>query len=161
MASKDQYEFFRGLYEEEERTAEQLESRAKVYLGIITAFLVAILLKTDDVIKSGELLKVPFPLILTEAIFLSAALVCVIFALRIRAYEAVNDGVAIIEDYKGSGPTEEEFYEDRIADYAYASSRNRGLNNETAKVLAWSAWLILSGMLVLLVLAILSLWSHR
>ena len=39
MATKDQYDFFRGLYEEEERTSQQLEGRAKVYLSVITAFL--------------------------------------------------------------------------------------------------------------------------
>jgi preprotein translocase subunit Sec61beta len=52
MATKDQYEFFRSLYDEEERTSLQLEGRAKVYLGIISAFLVTIFLKTDDAIRA-------------------------------------------------------------------------------------------------------------
>lgn len=146
MATKDQYEFFQGLYEEEERTALQLEGRAKVYLGVISAFLVTIFLKTDDALKSANALRIAFPLLLAEALCLSIALVLVIVSLRIRVFEAVNDGLEIIEGYEGSGPTDEEFFEDRIADYAIASSRNRAVNNQTSAILAWASWLIISGM---------------
>ena len=51
-ATKDEYEFFQRLYEEEERTATELEGRAKVYLGIVSAFLVALFLKTDQVLRN-------------------------------------------------------------------------------------------------------------
>src|SRR5450432_867609 len=111
MATKDQYEFFRGLYEEEERTALQLEGRAKVYLGGISAFLVTIFLKTDDALKSANVLRIAFPLLLAEALCLSIALVLVIVSLRIRVFEAVNDGLEIIDGYEGAGPTDEEFFE--------------------------------------------------
>jgi len=161
MASKDQYEFFRRLYEEEERTSLQLEGRAKVYLGIISAFLVTFFLKTDDAINSASKLKIPFPLLLVEALFFSAALAFVLFALRIREFEAVNDGVRIIEEATNDGPTDEQFFEDRIVDYAFASSRNRQINNETSSALARAAWLPIAGMIFLVVIAILALWVNR
>jgi hypothetical protein len=161
LATKDQYEFFRGLYDEEERSSLQLEGRAKVYLGIITAFLVTILLKTEDVAKSAQQLKIPFALILIEALPLSASLVLVMLALRIRDYEAVNDGVAIVNAFEGNGPTDEEFYEDRIADYAWASSRNRGINNQTSSMLAWAGRLLIFAMLLIVFLAILATWLNR
>jgi len=161
MASKDQYEFFRRLYEEEERTSLQLEGRAKVYLGIISAFLVTFFLKTDDAINSASKLKIPFPLLLVEALFFSAALAFVLFALRIREFEAVNDGVRIIEEATNDGPTDEQFFEDRIVDYAFASSRNRQINNETSSALARAAWLLIAGMIFLVVIAILALWVNR
>lgn len=161
MATKDQYEFFRSLYEEEERTALQLEGRAKVYLGIISAFLVTIFLKTDDALKSATELHISFPLLLAEAFLLSAALVFVILALRIRVFEAINDGVDIIEAFEGSGPTDEEFFEDRIADYAVASSRNRAVNNQTSILLAWASWLIISGMILVVAIAVLALRSYK
>jgi len=161
MASKDQYEFFRRLYEEEERTSLQLEGRAKAYLGIISAFLVTIFLKTDDAINSASKLKIPFPLLLVEALFFSAALAFVLFALRIREFEAVNDGVRIIEEATNDGPTDEQFFEDRIVDYAFASSRNRQINNETSSALARAAWLLIAGMIFLVVIAILALWVNR
>jgi len=161
MATKDQYEFFRSLYDEEERTSLQLEGRAKVYLGIISAFLVTFFLKTDDAINSASKLKIPFPLLLVEALFFSAALAFVLFALRIREFEAVNDGVRIIEEATNDGPTDEQFFEDRIVDYAFASSRNRQINNETSSALARAAWLLIAGMIFLVVIAILALWVNR
>lgn len=157
MATKDQYEFFHSLYEVEERTSLQLEGRAKVYLGIISAFLVAVFLKTDEVIKSSKSLKISFAFVLVEALLLSLALVFLMFALRIRAFEAINDGKEIVNDYEGPWPDDEEFFEDRIADYAVASSRNRAINNQTASLLATAAWLIIFGMLLFLAIAVLAL----
>ena len=71
-------------------------------------------------------------------------------ALRIRNFEAVNDGAQIILDYGDDWPTEEQFYEDRVADYAVASSTNRELNNETAALLSWSSWSMAVGIVYLL-----------
>lgn len=59
MATKDQYEFYRSLYDEEERTSLQLEGRTKVFLGIISAFLVTILLKSKEVKESTDALHIP------------------------------------------------------------------------------------------------------
>ena len=150
MASKDQYEFFQSLYEEEERTYEQLEGRAKVYLGIISAFLAVIFLKTRDAKDSAVALHIPFVLVLLIGVVLCGALVFVLLALRIRAYEAVNDGIAIIEAYEEPGPTDNIFFEDRIVDYAVASSRNREHNNRTARLLWWASWLLTAGMICML-----------
>jgi hypothetical protein len=149
------------LYEEEERTSQQLEGRAKVYLGIISAFLVTLFLKTDDAANSAKRLGISFPWLLVEGFILSGALVLVILALRIRMFEAVNDGVDIIVGYPDNGVTDEVFFEDRIADYAVASSRNRAVNNQTAVLLAWSSWFIIVGMLLLPFVAIVALRSFK
>ncbi len=133
---KEQYEFFRALYDEEERTTVQLEGRAKVYLGVISAFLATLLLKADDAQKVAAVLKVPWFLLLLEALPMTVALGVVFWALRIREFEAVNDGPDLIDRYGDDWPTEEQFYEDRVADYAVASSINRGLNNQTAGLLS-------------------------
>ena len=65
-------------------------------------------------------------------------------------FEAVNDGVQLIVGYPDKGPSDETFFEDRIADYAVASSRNREVNNSTSLYLAIAGWLIIMGMLLLL-----------
>jgi hypothetical protein len=158
-ATKDEYEFFQRLYEEEERTATELEGRAKVYLGIVSAFLVALFLKTDEVISSAAKLKIWFPLLLVLGLFLSIALVLIMAALRMRAAEAVNDGEALINDYE-DWPTEAEFFGDRIADYAVASSRNRDLNGETAILLIWASRLLICGMLLIVVIAVAAVWRY-
>jgi hypothetical protein len=157
VADKDQYELFRGLYHDEDRTSVQLEGRAKVYLSVITAFVVAMVLKADEVSKSITTLQIPWWAVLVLAVILTASLVCVVAALRIRKYEAVNDGVDIIEGYGGNLPSDVEFFEDRMVDYAVASSRNRIVNNETATVLQVAGWLLVIGMIFVLVLIIYAL----
>ena len=52
--TKEQYEFYRSLYEGEERTTVQLEGRAKVYLGIVPAFLAAMVLKGPRCRRNGQ-----------------------------------------------------------------------------------------------------------
>lgn len=155
MATKEQYEFFQTLYAEEERTYEQLEGRAKVYLGIISAFLAGVLLKSEDVSKSAKILGVSWLAILAVATLLSIALLCVVYALRIRAYEGVADPLDVIAGFEGNGPTDAEFFEDRIADYAVAASKNFATNNKTATALAWACGLLIAAMiLVFVVLAL-------
>ena len=80
-------------------------------------------------------------------------------ALRMRAAEAVNDGEALINDYE-DWPTEAEFFGDRIADYAVASSRNRDLNGETAILLIWASRLLICGMLLIVVIAVAAVWRY-
>jgi hypothetical protein len=150
LATKEQYEFFRSLYEAEERTYEQLEGRAKVYLGVVTAFLATVLVKASDVVESAKALNVPWWSILAEAILLTIVLTLILFALRIRAYEAVNDGEEIIEEFGENIPSDEEFFDDRIADYAVAASRNLRANNETATFLAWASRLLVASMVGLM-----------
>ena len=157
MATKEQYEFFRRLYEEEERTYEQIEGRAKVFLSIITAFIVTVVLKSEDAVKSAAALRVPWFIYLLMGAILALALVFVVLSVRIRAYEALVDPEALIESYEGDGPTDEIFFEDRIADYAVAASRNRAENNRAASILAWAGWLLVSAMVLMVLTLLLAL----
>jgi hypothetical protein len=73
----------------------------------------------------------------------------------------VSDGVEIIESLGEELPIDEEFFDDRIADYAVASSRNRAVNTDIATILAWAGWLLFAGMLFLLALITLTFWSAQ
>jgi hypothetical protein len=66
--TKDQYEFFRSLYEDEQETSEKLEGRAKVYLGIVSAFLAAIIVKADEARKIADTLHLRWAFLLADAI---------------------------------------------------------------------------------------------
>src|SRR5580704_17591329 len=94
--TKEQYEFYRALYDEEERTSLQLEGRAKVYLGIVSAFLAAMILKASDAEATAKSLHIPWGLMLLEALPMTIALALILWGLRIRNFEAVNDGAQII-----------------------------------------------------------------
>ena len=70
---------------------------------------------------------------------MTITLALILWALRIRNFEAVNDRAEIISVYGDDWPTPEQFYEDRVGDYASASSINRALNNDTASLLSWGS----------------------
>jgi hypothetical protein len=159
--TKEQYEFFRALYDEEERTALQLEGRAKVYLGVISAFLAAVLLKAGDAKEIAKALQVLWGLLLSDAFPMSLALLLVLWSLRIRDFEAVNDGPKVIREFEDDWPGEARFLEDRIIDYAFASSRNRKLNSETAALLAWASRSMAAGILLLVGIVIAAIWRSR
>jgi len=151
MATKEQYGFFLSLYQEEERTYEQLEGRAKVYLTIISIFLAGLLLKADDAKKSAAILGMPWWLLSGVALLLSAALLLVVIAMRIRTYEGAADPEAIIAKFGERPPVDEDFFDDRIVDLAVATNRNSVVNNKTATTLEWASYCLVAAILVLLV----------
>ena len=159
--TKEQYEFYRTLYDQEERTSLQLEGRAKVYLGIVSAFLAAMILKASDAESTSKSLHIPWGLMLLEALPMTVALALILWALRIRNFEAVNDGAELILDYGDDWPTHEQFYEDRVVDYAFASSTNRSLNNQTGRLLSWSSWFMASGIIYLLGIVLFAIWRAQ
>jgi hypothetical protein len=84
MATQTQYEVFRAEYDEESQRAEGLESRAKLYLSIITAYLGVIGFKVEDLLKFLDKFHVPVVLYLVMALILIVALLCTIWAMGIR-----------------------------------------------------------------------------
>lgn len=156
--TKEQLEFFRALYDEEERTSSQLEGRAKVYLGIVSAFLAALILKATDAKSISDALHVRWGWMLLEAFPMTMALVLVLWSLRTREFEAVNDGPLLLRTYGSEWPTSEQFFEDRVADYAYASSINRELNDATVRYLAWASFCLLVGVVYLLGIVMYAIW---
>jgi hypothetical protein len=159
--TKEQYEFYRSLYDEEERTSVQLEGRSKVYLGVVSAILAAILFKADEARKTADALHIPWELLLLEALAMTLALLVVLRALRFRDYQAVCDGALLIEKDSVDWPSNDRFYGERVTDYAEASTENRSINRETATLLAVASWLVSSGILVLLGIVIVAIWRNR
>ena len=159
--TKEQYEFYRSLYDEEERTSVQLEGRSKVYLGVVSAILAAILFKADEARKTADALHIPWELLLLEALAMTLALLVVLWALRFRDYQAVSDGLDLVERDSNDWPTNEKFYAGRITDYAEASTENRKINRETAVLLALASWLMSSGILILLAMVMVAIWRNR
>lgn len=156
--TKEQHDFFRSLYEEEERTSLQLEGRAKVYLGVISALLATFFLKAKDASDFAGALHIRWVFMLLEAFPMTLGLILVLWSLRIRNFEAVTDGPKLLETYEDDWPAEAQFYEDRVVDYAVASSINRELNNESAAILEWASWCMAVGVVYLLVIVLYAIW---
>jgi len=158
MATKEQCDFFRSLYEEEERRYGQLEARAKLYLSVIAIFLATITLKLQDVQASVQLLKVPLWPFILEAVLLASALIFVVFGVFIREYEGIADPEDVIESFGDEPPTNEAFFDDRIADYVVATVRNTEVNDRGGRYLLVSVSLLAAAMLLLIGLLVMALW---
>lgn len=150
MATKEQYEFFRFLYEAEERTYQYLEARARFYLSIISLFLAALLLKAEEVRRSAAEYGIPWWILTLVAVFLAVALALIVLATRIRRYEAVADPQKVVDSFGDTEPTNKDFFDDRIADLTVATSRNSAVNNSVANILLYASLCLAFAMFVLL-----------
>jgi hypothetical protein len=159
VATQEQYEFFRTLYEDEEHRYEQLEARAKLYLSVITVFLAAVILKAEEVQKSASALKVPWWLLLAEAVLLATTLLFVVLGVLIRSYEAVTSPRDIIKSFGNKPPSNEDFFDARIADFTVATERNVKVNDRAALFLTIAGILLALSMLSLISILTMALLS--
>ena len=157
MATKDQYEFFKYMYDEEERTYDQREGRARLYLTIISLFLAGLLLKAQEVKASAAAIGVPWWSFLLVAVALAVALLLFVLAMSIRTYE----GAANLEDiFNGFGKkpsADDAFFDARLADFTVATTRNSLVNNKAATLLQYAGHGLALAMLFLLLGLLLTL----
>lgn len=152
MATEEQHEFFRYLYEEEQRRYAHLEARARLYLSIISLFLATLIFKVEDVRTSVEMLGVPWWAVLVQGVLLASALVFVVIGAFIRSYEGVADAEDVVKSFGDKPPVDGSFFDDRIADYVVATTRNAAENNRAARFLTISVSFLLAAMLLLLII---------
>jgi hypothetical protein len=150
MATKEQYDFFRFLHEDEERTYQALEARSRFYFAVISLFLASLLFKATEAQTSAAVLGLPAWVLSLVASVLAASLVLVVLAARIRTYEGIADPEQIIAAFRKTAPTDTDFFDDRIADLAVATNRNATVNDRVAALLFYAGACLAFGMLVLL-----------
>lgn len=159
LATVEQYEFFRTLYDEEQARYGHLEARAKLYITIITIYLGALAFKISDFLSFAKEFKVPVWLFLLAAAVLVVALALSILAIRIRDYEGITDPEQVIHSFGEKPPKNEDFFDDRIADFAVAANRNSTQNNTVAVNLFWSSWALFIGVLIHFVSLVIALYK--
>lgn len=159
MATREQHDFFRFLYDEEERRYGQLEARAKLYLSVIALFLATLTFKLEDVQKSTALLGAPWWLVVIVGILLATALIFVVLGVFIREYEGIADPEEIVNTFGEEPPSNESFFDDRIADYVVATNRNASMNDRGARFLEIAVFFLAAAMLLLLVILALGLFK--
>lgn len=161
MATKAQYDVFRGAYEEENDRHSGLEGRAKLYLTIITAYLGAVAFKTTDVLAFLKVFSIPFYWYLLLGVSLVLALLLTVCAMGIRKYEGVFDPEAEIKSFGEKQPTDEDFFDKRIVDLAVATSRNSDVNNRIASYLQWCGILVFIAVCLQLVVFGIAILHYR
>ena len=159
MATKEQYDFFKSQYDEENIRNNELTKRAEIYLSIISLFLTAVLFKIKDIFDSIKdvptfLLTI---LLIVGLVSFAISLLFLINSLKIRDYEGVIDFNDFIEKNDDTTQSPEDFFEDRVADYIVAVKRNEIINNDKADLLIKSRIFILIGFLLTISFIILLL----
>src|SRR5258708_27644832 len=148
-AFKEQTDFFKTHYDEENNRSNILTKRDEIYFSIISLFLTAVLFKIKDIFDYTKDIDHKYLIVLlcTGLISFSASLLLVVYSLKIRDFKGVID----IDDFikkNNEGPQEnEDFFRDRVADYIVAIKRNTKINNKKAGLLIKSGVFILSGLL--------------
>ena len=65
---------------------------------------------------------------------------------QVANYEGVADPKRVFAEFGAGPPSDEEFFDSRIADFIVSTDRNKRVNDEKAKVLARAGYLFLLGM---------------
>lgn len=152
MATKDQYEIFKSVYDEELNRCSALQTRSSLYLTVITFFLGAVAFKIDEAQKFMSQFGIPTTLYLCMGLALLGALLCTVFGIRVRAYEGVFDPVEVLESFVEEPPSDEDFFDDRIVDFAGATKCNVALNNKVANLLQWAAYFLVAAVSLQLII---------
>jgi len=158
MASKEHYEFFKFLYEEEVSRYSVLGARAQLYISVIGFFVGAVVFKASDLGEAAKVLKLPLWLLLTAASLFIVALSLVVLAMWIRSYQTANEPEKVLNEFIDTPPDNEEFFDNRIIDFAVAATENAKENNRVANCLLYAGYALsaaIVGLLIILMLAIL------
>jgi hypothetical protein len=152
MATKDQMDFFKDTYFDEEKRYEQLTRRGEIYFSIISILLSGILLKLKDIADLYKEMQrcfriIGFAFFVLAFLFLGIAFLYLAQALRIRSYQAIIDFKKFRDDLEDTPPSDEDFFDDRIVNYMYATEKNEAVNEKRANALSRSLIFILLGFL--------------
>lgn len=145
MATKTQFDIFKSVYDEENTRLNELVTRAKVYLSVETFFLGALLFKFDLVLKMTKDAPILSLTFILSAVFFFVALLLTILSLRMLPYEAIFSPKQVINKFGETPPEDSDFLDDRIADLAVATEKNRKQNNRRANDLQWAGICLMIG----------------
>jgi hypothetical protein len=151
MATAQQYEVFKALFDEESERYHDLMDRAKTFISVITLFSGVLVLKGSDLKEYLDGSAVSrWSFVAGVALFI-CALVSLLLAIRLRPYIRFDDPEEIVTELPDEGLSEEEFLDDRMGRLAYATNNNAECNDQLAKALEVSSRLLVTATAAVLV----------
>jgi hypothetical protein len=144
MATERQFEFFKSLFEAEIGRRALLQGHAKDNLALATFYSAFILFVVEKFTPTTIVTKALFVLCvgaMMVSFFLS------LLATQVASYEVPTKPSAILERFGGRPPTDDEFFDERIVDYAVAYERCVPINDRKARLLLVARYLLLAGVL--------------
>lgn len=154
MATEKQYEFFNQRYAEETERQRDLLKKSQLYFSVIT-LVSSILFANIQTFK--DFVKDYTPLAITSSILLvtiAAILVCLFCSIRIKDYFQAIDTQEYLDNLPEEEEEDNEFFDNRIADFIAAVDKNRAVNDEKADWLKYSEYAILFFILLILIITL-------
>jgi hypothetical protein len=142
VATEKQYQHFKSIFDAETARQGDLEDRAKSYLSLITFYSAFIAFVVQNERPDTLTFKTIFLLIVAS---MGLAFLLSLLSIRVTKYEIPSDPKEIINNYKTSPPSDDDFFDDRIIDYVVASQRNAAINDRKARLLIWAGYCVLVG----------------
>jgi hypothetical protein len=156
MASKNIYEFFESRYNEELERMRDLQKKAQIYLSIVSIIASIILVNISDfqcIIAKNNTLKI------TTFVFLADLFVILVFlinSIRLKSYAvAFNPNVYSSElPADASNYADDDFYDNRVADFLNSIEINQNINSEKAQSLKLSEYGLFGLVFIVLVITL-------
>lgn len=151
MATKEQYDFFKDQFLEEEKRYSDLTKRGEIYFSILSLLLTGVIFKTKDIFEILKTISdIKLKALLISIFIISFILFCLAFlfitlGLKIREFEGVTNINSYLDSLGDTPPTNEDFFDDRIVDFIAASEQNELVNDRRATRLAIALGFILAG----------------
>jgi hypothetical protein len=142
MATKQQYDAFKLLFDEESDRERVLHDLSKLYISLVTFYSGFLIFVAKDLPPKqiGHWL-----LFAAATVCLLLAFVLSISAASIASYEAINDPDDVIDSFGTKPPSDADFLDQRIADLTVACNRNSLVNDRKAIKLQLAGMLLLFG----------------
>ncbi len=143
MATEKQVEFFKLVHQMERDRTTGLRETAKTYINlssIYSAFIIFVAEKLRPVDVSAKMI------FSATIVSMLLAFLFSILVVHVANYQGLTNLRRIIENFGDQPPTDDDFFDDRIVDYAVACQRNLTVNNQKARFLSASGYLILIGL---------------
>jgi len=145
MATEKQYQYFKSIYDEETAREEWLGQLAKTYLSLITLYSAFVFFVAEKLKPDSTLSKLVF---CATVVAMVVSFLFSLWSSKVSEYEALNDPQEIIKKFGDSPPTDEDFFDDRIIDFAVAYQRNSEVNDRKADQLVVAGYAILAGIVL-------------
>jgi hypothetical protein len=148
VATEKQFEFFRSLYEAENKRMALMQGHARDNLALATlysAFLVFVMQNASPNLASMTMLDKALISLCVGAMMLSFLLS--LLATRVTTVEIPTNPNAIIDGFGREPPSDSEFFDDRIADYVVAYERCYPINERKGRLLLVARYSLLVGIL--------------
>lgn len=143
MASKEQYDYYKFLYEHERSRYLELVNRGKLFLSIITLYMGLLAVGADKTVTGLAESTWSMAAYLTSILLLVGALAEVVLAVGIYKNEKPSNPRKMILALEQEPPQDSDFRDERIVDLAVATERNSQNNDLRAKRLQISSVLLL------------------